>query len=196
VGAKNLIWRPDRGRCTRKNVGTCRATYVPHSVAPAVRPDPDGELEILVSNPIGVFGTHTLVTYQPGSRFWPFQWAEIGDFPAAALALCGPVGVTGDLPEPHPLGHRITRQNDGRRDPDSSTERHIGSARKVESPVTSNLTFGCPLPQSRTVDRSGSPRSWCLSLRTFGRRSLGIFREVSATPPADSHRCGGLSVCR
>jgi hypothetical protein len=61
VGAENLIWRTDQGRCTRKNVGTCRATYVPHSVAPAVRPDPDGELEILVSNPIGVFGTHRVV---------------------------------------------------------------------------------------------------------------------------------------
>ena len=32
---------------------------------------------------------HTLVTYQPGSRFWPFQWAEMGVFLAAALALCG-----------------------------------------------------------------------------------------------------------
>jgi hypothetical protein len=32
---------------------------------------------------------HTLVTYQPGSRFWPFQWAETGVFLAAALALCG-----------------------------------------------------------------------------------------------------------
>src|ERR1039458_8796152 len=58
VGAENLIWLADQGRCTRKNVGTCRATYVPNSVAPAVRQDPDGDLEILVSNPIGVFGTH------------------------------------------------------------------------------------------------------------------------------------------
>jgi hypothetical protein len=58
VGAENLIRRADQGRCTRKNVGTCRATYVPHSVAPAVRQDPDGDLEILVSDPIGVFGTH------------------------------------------------------------------------------------------------------------------------------------------
>jgi hypothetical protein len=32
---------------------------------------------------------HTLVTYQPGSRFWPFQWAEMGVYLAAALALCG-----------------------------------------------------------------------------------------------------------
>ena len=32
---------------------------------------------------------HTAVTYQPGSRFWPFQWAEMGVFLAAALALCG-----------------------------------------------------------------------------------------------------------
>src|ERR1035441_3277606 len=60
VGAENLIRRTDQGRCTRKNVATCRGTYVPHSVAPAVRQDPDGDLEILVSNPIGVFGTHTI----------------------------------------------------------------------------------------------------------------------------------------
>lgn len=32
---------------------------------------------------------HTVVAYQPGSRFWPFQWAELGIFLAAALALCG-----------------------------------------------------------------------------------------------------------
>jgi hypothetical protein len=32
---------------------------------------------------------HTLVTYQPASRFWSFQWAELGIFLAAALALCG-----------------------------------------------------------------------------------------------------------
>jgi len=30
-----------------------------------------------------------IVTYQPGSRFWPFQWAQTGIFVAAALALCG-----------------------------------------------------------------------------------------------------------
>jgi hypothetical protein len=29
AGAENLIRRTDQGRCTRKNVGTCRATYVP-----------------------------------------------------------------------------------------------------------------------------------------------------------------------
>jgi hypothetical protein len=33
--------------------------------------------------------SRSVVTYQPGSRFWPFQWAEIRVFPAAALALCG-----------------------------------------------------------------------------------------------------------
>jgi hypothetical protein len=31
---------------------------------------------------------HTVITYQPGSRFWPFQWAEMGIFLAGALALC------------------------------------------------------------------------------------------------------------
>jgi hypothetical protein len=32
---------------------------------------------------------HTVVIYQPPSRYWPFQWAEMGTFLAAALALCG-----------------------------------------------------------------------------------------------------------
>ena len=32
---------------------------------------------------------HTVLTYQPPSRFWPLQWAEMGIFLAAALALCG-----------------------------------------------------------------------------------------------------------
>jgi hypothetical protein len=32
---------------------------------------------------------HTVLTYQPANRFWPFQWAELGIFLAAALALCG-----------------------------------------------------------------------------------------------------------
>jgi hypothetical protein len=32
---------------------------------------------------------HTVVTYQPASRFWAFQWAEMGVFLVAALALCG-----------------------------------------------------------------------------------------------------------
>jgi len=32
---------------------------------------------------------HTVVSYQPADRFWPFQWAEMGIFLAAALALCG-----------------------------------------------------------------------------------------------------------
>jgi hypothetical protein len=49
---------PTRDDVPERNVGTCRATYVPHSVAPAVRQDPDGDLEILASNPIGVFGTY------------------------------------------------------------------------------------------------------------------------------------------
>ncbi len=31
---------------------------------------------------------HTVVTYQPDSRFWPFQWAEMGIFLAAGLTLC------------------------------------------------------------------------------------------------------------
>ena len=31
---------------------------------------------------------HTLITYQPASRFGPFQVAEMGIFIVAALALC------------------------------------------------------------------------------------------------------------
>jgi hypothetical protein len=51
-----------KGRCTRRNVGICGATYVPHSVAPAVRRVPDGDLEILISIPIGAFGTRRVGT--------------------------------------------------------------------------------------------------------------------------------------
>ena len=47
---------------------------------------------------------HTVVTYQPTSRFWPFQWAEMGIFLAAALALLAhllvaapPVGEEGSV---------------------------------------------------------------------------------------------------
>lgn len=32
---------------------------------------------------------HTVVTYQPANRFWPFQLAEMGIFLVAALMLCG-----------------------------------------------------------------------------------------------------------
>jgi hypothetical protein len=37
------------GTMYQKERRYCRATYVPHSVAPAVRQHPDGDLEILVS---------------------------------------------------------------------------------------------------------------------------------------------------
>lgn len=32
---------------------------------------------------------HTVVVYQPGGRFWAFQWAEMGIFLAGAVTLCG-----------------------------------------------------------------------------------------------------------
>jgi hypothetical protein len=32
---------------------------------------------------------HTVVTFQPASRFWPFQWAEMAIFLGAAFALVG-----------------------------------------------------------------------------------------------------------
>jgi ABC-2 family transporter protein len=32
---------------------------------------------------------HTVLAFQPASRFWPFQWAEMGIFLVAALGLCG-----------------------------------------------------------------------------------------------------------
>ncbi|HEX3947442.1 MAG TPA: hypothetical protein VHW47_07030 [Acidimicrobiales bacterium] len=31
---------------------------------------------------------HQVVTCQPASHYWPFQWAELGVFVAAAAALC------------------------------------------------------------------------------------------------------------
>jgi hypothetical protein len=30
---------------------------------------------------------HQTITYQPASRYWPFQWAETGVFVVLALAL-------------------------------------------------------------------------------------------------------------
>jgi hypothetical protein len=30
---------------------------------------------------------HQVATYQPGYRYWPFQWIELGIFIAAAVAL-------------------------------------------------------------------------------------------------------------
>jgi hypothetical protein len=47
----------------------------------------------------------------------------------SAASAVGTADCTRVVDRAHPLGHRITRQNDGRRDPDCSTERHLGSAR-------------------------------------------------------------------
>ena len=55
----------------------------PHAV-PAPGP---GQFQGCINKLSATF--HTVVTYQPASRFWPFQWAEMGIFLAAALALCG-----------------------------------------------------------------------------------------------------------
>src|ERR1019366_4765549 len=58
VGAENLIRRTDQGRCARK-----KRQYLPSDLRPAFG-STCGETrsrwrpEILVSNPIGVFGTH------------------------------------------------------------------------------------------------------------------------------------------
>jgi hypothetical protein len=32
---------------------------------------------------------HQAVTYQPGSRYWGFQWWELAIYLAAAALLCG-----------------------------------------------------------------------------------------------------------
>ncbi len=34
-------------------------------------------------------GIHTSMVYQPGSRFWAFQWIELSIFLVLALALVG-----------------------------------------------------------------------------------------------------------
>jgi hypothetical protein len=34
-------------------------------------------------------GYRQRVTYQPASRFWPFQWYETGIYTALALSLAG-----------------------------------------------------------------------------------------------------------
>jgi hypothetical protein len=64
----------------------------------APQPPPSGANKTAPASGVALFNNcvdklsttiHTLVAYQPGSRFWPFQWAEMGVFLAAALALCG-----------------------------------------------------------------------------------------------------------
>ncbi len=50
-------------------------------------PPSRGQFQTCVTTLSATF--HTVLTYQPASRFWPFQWAETGIFLAAALALCG-----------------------------------------------------------------------------------------------------------
>jgi len=64
----------------------------------APQPPPSGAKKSAPASAVTLFNdcvdklsktVHTLVAYQPGSRFWPFQWAEMGVFLAAALALCG-----------------------------------------------------------------------------------------------------------
>jgi hypothetical protein len=34
-------------------------------------------------------GIREAITYQPASRYWPFQWIETGTFLTLALALAG-----------------------------------------------------------------------------------------------------------
>lgn len=62
----------------------CPALGQLHSAGPAAQPL--AALRACQNTLSATF--HTVVTYQPASRFWPFQWAELGIFVAAALALC------------------------------------------------------------------------------------------------------------
>jgi len=48
---------------------------------PAKPPDP--------GHCVGSRGIREAITYQPASRYWPFQWIETGIFIALALALAG-----------------------------------------------------------------------------------------------------------
>ena len=48
-------------------------------------------------------GIRETITYQPASRYWPFQWIETGIFLALALTLtgacfCGSAAIEPDLP--------------------------------------------------------------------------------------------------
>ena len=81
---------------------------------------------------------HTLITYQPANRFWPFQWAELGIFLAAALALCALCYWwirRRYASRPHP---RQTTAND-----DSGPSRgpsHLGSTAPPTQPSTTPAT--------------------------------------------------------
>jgi hypothetical protein len=52
-----------------------------------LQPPPAAQLQACVTRLSS--NLHTILAYQPSSRFWPFQWAETGIFLAASLALSG-----------------------------------------------------------------------------------------------------------
>jgi hypothetical protein len=52
-----------------------------------LQPPAPAQLQACVTKLSSTF--YTVLTFQPASRFWPIQWAEMGVFLAAALALCG-----------------------------------------------------------------------------------------------------------
>jgi hypothetical protein len=64
---------------TRSALGSVQRTAIPASANNAVQSCTRALSATL----------HTVVSYQPASRFWPLQLAEMGIFLAAALALCG-----------------------------------------------------------------------------------------------------------
>jgi hypothetical protein len=90
-----------------------------------------------------------VVTYQPASRFWPFQWAEAGIPLAAALALCGFTtggydAGTGDLAFPatplspplpyNSLGEASGKTRDERSSQEAAMNNTTGGGRGLRHP--------------------------------------------------------------
>jgi len=70
------------GKAVLQGVGLCPNKFPPQSAPVAV-------FERAAQTCVGKFNIREVLTYQPASRYWAFQWSEAAIFIALALALVG-----------------------------------------------------------------------------------------------------------
>jgi hypothetical protein len=122
-----------------------------HHLASATRVGPNTSQTIL--NPVGYLTKHGYIhwtSYQPASRFWPFQWIEGGELAAGGAARhkhhrrVGAV-VAGKLPRPgdHLLDiNQVIRECHGRAQPVVRADAHPTLAGEpVQNPVRQASAF-------------------------------------------------------
>ncbi len=72
---------------TIAGVGSCPNITIPGPAVPAGGPGPAGHL--LVQKCLNQLGVHDLLTYQPVSRYWAFQWYEFAIFLVLTFIVVG-----------------------------------------------------------------------------------------------------------